>query len=66
RFDERSIVEDCKNNPKRIFSYVNNQKISKDKIRSLINKNGELVNNKEEIANILNNQFQQAFSLDDG
>ncbi|RNA06287.1 RNA-directed DNA polymerase from mobile element jockey-like [Brachionus plicatilis] len=63
---ESNIIKGCKNHPKRIFSYINSQKNSRDGIRSLKDEMGNLVNDKLIVANIFNTQFQAAFSLDDG
>ncbi|RMZ99953.1 hypothetical protein BpHYR1_037216, partial [Brachionus plicatilis] len=40
---EKKIALECKNNPKVIYSYINNQRKSKDRIRSLANRNGDLI-----------------------
>ena len=63
---EWSIISNCKNEPKRIFSYVNDQRINKDRVRSLNDGFGNLVTDKLIISNIFNKKFQTAFSRDDG
>ncbi|RNA05750.1 hypothetical protein BpHYR1_025566 [Brachionus plicatilis] len=40
--NESNIIKGCKNNPKRIFSYINSQKNSRDRIRSLKDEMGNL------------------------
>ncbi|RNA05035.1 hypothetical protein BpHYR1_029996, partial [Brachionus plicatilis] len=59
-FEKKTALE-CKNNPKVIYSYIYNQRKSKDRIRSLANQNGDLIVDKETIANLLGDQFQKTF-----
>ena len=59
---EKSIIKECKNNPKVLYSYINKQKKLKETIRSLRNQNDELTCDKVEIANLLNEQFFSVFS----
>lgn len=63
---EWDIVTSCKSNPKKIYSYINGQRKIRDKIRALSDQSGLIVTNKIEIANMLNNQFYNAFSRDSG
>ena len=50
------------NNPKLIYAYINNQRKTKNRIRALVNDEGELAVNKKGIANLLNEKFQEAFN----
>ena len=54
------------NNPKLIYAYINNQRKTKNRIRALVNDEGELAVNKKGIANLLNEKFQEAFNKDNG
>jgi hypothetical protein len=59
---EKSIIKECKKNPKVLYSYINKQKKFKETIRSLRNQNEELTCDRVEIANLLNDQFFSVFS----
>ena len=61
---EYSIIRFSKQNPKLIYSYINHQKNSADKIRSLVNGNGDTITDKTVIATMLNDQFFANFSID--
>lgn len=63
---EENIAKMSKKNPKIIYSYINSQRKCHEKIRSLSNDDGNLVVDRVEITNILNRQFQSAFSSDEG
>ena len=60
---EKRIIEDS---IKLIFAYISNQTTNNYKIRSLKNEKGEMVVNKNEIANLLNNIFYEAFRKNEG
>ena len=59
---ETNLVTKCKSNPKMLYSYINNQKTCKEYIRTLTKKNGEITTDKNEIVQILNNQFCEVFN----
>ena len=63
---EKKIIAESKNNPKLIYTYINNQRKTKDKIKAFVNDEGELVVNKKGITNLLNQKFQEAFNKDNG
>ena len=50
-----------KRNPKRLFSYINNQQKISQAIRSISRTDGKLVFNANEIADILNQHFESVF-----
>jgi hypothetical protein len=58
---ERKIASVSKLNPKRLYSYINSQKSSKDQIRMLKEEERVLVNNID-IANCLNKAFHSVFN----
>ena len=57
---------ESKKNPKLIYAYINNQRTTIDKIKALLNENGELTSNKKEIVDLLNLKFHEAFIRDNG
>ena len=58
---ERQIAKDCKSNPKRFYSYVNNARSSRSTIGP-IKKNGELVVDPKEQANVFNAHYSSVFN----
>jgi hypothetical protein len=63
---EKEVIMLSKSDPKRLYSYINSQMKSRDKISSILDSDGSLTTDKLKIVNIFNNQFQQAFSVDSG
>ena len=63
---EKWIAMESKNNPKLIYSYINNQKKNKDRIRALMDDSGKLVVDKKAMANLLNDKFLEVFNIDNG
>ena len=58
---ENDLINKAKKNPKLLYQYVNNQRNTKSQIRALKNLNGEIQNDGNKIADILNNKFQEVF-----
>ena len=61
---ERSIADSCKSSLKPLYNYINSHKRNKDRIRSLSRADGSLTTDKNEIVEILNDQFFSAFGSD--
>ena len=59
---ESAIVAKCKKNPKLIYDYINRQKSCRDQIKKLIGFDGIETTAKNDIANILNQQFVKVFT----
>ncbi|RNA16517.1 RNA-directed DNA polymerase from mobile element jockey-like, partial [Brachionus plicatilis] len=59
---EKKIARQCKSNPKLLYSYINDQKKCKDKIRYLVDGKGKQLINEEDIANCLNEAFYNSFN----
>ena len=59
---ESDLISKCKDNPKLLYSYINNQKSCKEHIRSLEKKDGNLTSDKNEIIEILNSQYCEVFN----
>ena len=59
---ESILISRCKSNPKLLYSYVKIQISCREKIRSLIDKNGNHLVERADIANCLNNQFCEVFN----
>ncbi|RNA18249.1 RNA-directed DNA polymerase from mobile element jockey-like, partial [Brachionus plicatilis] len=59
---EKKIARQCKSNPKLLYSYINDQKKCKDKIRYLVDRKGKQLINEEDIANCLNEAFYNSFN----
>jgi hypothetical protein len=62
---EEHIAEHCKENPKEFFNYVRSKKSVKETIGPLQDNNGELVHDKTNMANILNDNFSAVFTKED-
>ena len=60
---ESELALEAKRNPKILYSYINQQKSIKDSIRVLKNSIGEVITDRIAIANCLNDQFFNAFSV---
>ena len=63
---ETQIILESKKNPKLIYAYINNQRTTIDKIKALLNENGELTSKNKEIVDLLNLKFHEAFTRDNG
>ena len=63
---EYNLARNSINNPRALYSYMKNKQQVKESIRSLNNTNGISTVDRAEIANILNEQFESVFSVDDG
>ncbi|XP_065658032.1 uncharacterized protein LOC136082549 [Hydra vulgaris] len=59
---EKKIVVESKQNPKKIYAYINSKLTVKDHIRSLITDKNELSNDVQFIANYLNRFFCSVFT----
>jgi hypothetical protein len=59
-FEER--LANDKYNPKKLFAYVNSKRPKTGRINSMSTPSGALATNKEQIATLLNKQFQSVFS----
>jgi len=61
---EMNLAKDAKNNKKRFFSYVNqNRKVNESiPLHTLMNQTGHLVSTDEEKAEVLNNIFASVFT----
>lgn len=59
---EKNTVEKSKKDPKILFKYINKKQNVKDYIRSMTKPDNSITNDLNEIANILNKQFQSAFT----
>ena len=62
---ELVIISKAKDNPKLLYAYINSRQQTKESIRSIKSKNGEIVTDRKEIASILNRQFKSVFIVDD-
>ena len=62
---ERNISKEIKNNNKVFWRYVNSQRKSKTSIPDLKNKEGTLVTDDKEKAELLNKQFSSVFTQED-
>ena len=62
---EEDIAKNIKNNPKSFWKYVNSKSKTKAGIHSLINKNGETIEDKNGKANILNEYFSSVFTKEE-
>ena len=58
---EKSIILQCKTNPKSIYKYIKKNEPIKDYIRAIMTSSNELISNRVEISNVLNNKFQSVF-----
>jgi hypothetical protein len=59
---EAAIVRSCKQQPKLLFSYINDQKACKDSIKGLVDANGVFQTDGKVIVNLLNEQFSSVFN----
>lgn len=62
--NEKKIADECKNNPKAFWKYVQEQTKSKQGISALKDKNNKLCTTDEEKANILNDYFASVYTTD--
>ena len=62
---ENKIASQIKQNPKQFWKYVGSKTKSKDKINDLLDKDGNLVTEDLEKAEILNNHFASVFTVED-
>ncbi|XP_065679733.1 uncharacterized protein LOC136094081 [Hydra vulgaris] len=58
---ELMIVDKAKKNPKLLYRYMNSQQYVKDSIKALRQPNGEITQDSEKIADLLNINFQNVF-----
>jgi len=58
---EDNIIRNIKQEPKRLFKYIRSQQKIKPAVRSLENEAGELTQNEQDTADILNKFFQSVF-----
>ena len=63
---EFELAKNSAKNPKGLFTYIKSKQKVKESIMSLNNSNGTTTTDKTEIADILNEQFESVFSVDDG
>ena len=63
---EFELAKNSVKNPKGLFTYINKKQNTKESIRSLNDVTGKSTTDKAEMAEILSNQFESVFSLDDG
>jgi hypothetical protein len=61
---EVNLSQMAKSDPKAIYSYVRSKQAVKENVRALKDKNGELVTERCQIAEILNKQFKSVFVLE--
>ena len=61
---EKRLISESRCNPKLVYSYIKSQRNTKEKIRALINNDGESEVNKRGIANLLSEKFHEAFNND--
>ena len=61
---ERNIAENCKNDPKRFYSYISSSKKTKDTIGPLQNDEGHCVVDSKSMASVLNKYFSSVFERD--
>ena len=60
RFEfEKILISESKSNPKLVYSYIKSERKTKERIRSLINDECEIIVNKRGIANLLSEKFQR-------
>jgi hypothetical protein len=62
---ESGIASQAKLNPKLVYSYVNSQLKNKERIKTLVDSNGNSVNDLDSIAECLNLEFFKAFTKHD-
>jgi hypothetical protein len=62
---EQDLVQKAKQNPKILYKYLNSQQVVKESIKALKKTNGEITQEPKEIANILNQSFQDVFVIED-
>ena len=58
-------MDRAKKEPKILYKYLNSQQVLKESIRSLNKSDGELTQDRKEIANLLNKNFQSVFVDED-
>jgi hypothetical protein len=58
---EQDLVEKAKENPKLLYKYLNSQQVIKESIKALKKSNGEITQEPKEIADTLNQCFQDVF-----
>ena len=63
-FEER-IAENCKENPKEFFKYIRNKKCVKETVGPFKNLEGDIVQDKSLVADILNDAFTKVFTEED-
>jgi hypothetical protein len=63
---ELELAANSSKNPKGLFTYIKNKQQVKESIMSLNNSSGNITTDRAEIAEILNDQFESVFSVDDG
>jgi hypothetical protein len=59
-----NLSQMAKSDPKAIYSYVRSKQVVKENVRAFKDKNGELVTERCQIAEILNKQFKTVFVLE--
>ena len=61
---ERKLAKDIKTNPKSFYAYVRSKSKVKDSVGPLKDSNGNLVSEKEEMCNLLNDYFGSVFTAE--
>ncbi|XP_065683300.1 uncharacterized protein LOC136096085 [Hydra vulgaris] len=61
---EKEIISKSQNNPKIVYKYINKQLKIKDRIRSLKDTSGRIIEALPDIVDLLNSQFKSMFTLE--
>ncbi|XP_065639652.1 uncharacterized protein LOC136072374 [Hydra vulgaris] len=61
---EKEIISKSQNNPKLVYKYINKQLKIKDRIRSLKDTSGRIIEALLDIVDLLNSQFESMFTLE--
>jgi hypothetical protein len=59
------LIKNAKQNPKFFFKYINSKRQVKSFVRALKSKSGDVITDKQVIANELNEHFNSVFTRDD-
>lgn len=62
---EKYLADNIKNDTKSFYAYVNNKKVSSNKVGPMQDSQGNLVENNKVVANLLNNYFSSVFAVED-
>ena len=60
--EESDMLNDIKENPQRLYAYMKGKKHAKTCIGPLLKKDGTLTSKKQEMANLLKEQYESVFS----